>query len=230
MKTLKWILCILTVLSTVLMLFILPDTVPVHFDINGEPDRLGSKYELLLMPVVLIACALTIEPLKNSYCKKAENTEDEKEKAEHLSNAKVLNITGTITMLLFFAMNFLILYNVYCHTNDNVLPEFDIMSGVGVIMGITIALLGNYMPKTRKNSNIGFRLSWTMYNDVTWKKSNRFASYLLIVAGIIMTIFSFVPDWGMIVGMVAFFIALTISIVYAYIVYSKEVNKEVDRK
>ena len=72
MKTLKWILCILTVLSTVFMLFILPDTVPVHFDISGAPDRWGSKFELLILPVVLIACAFTLDPMTKSYRKKAE--------------------------------------------------------------------------------------------------------------------------------------------------------------
>ena len=230
MKILKWILCILTLLSTILMLFVLPDTVPVHFNINGEPDRLGSKYELLLMPIVLIVCALSIDPLTKSYRKKSENTDNEKEKAELLSNTKVLNITGTITMLLFFVMNIFILYNVYCHTiADSNFPKFDIMSGVGVIMGITIALLGNFMPKTRKNSNIGFRLPWTMYNDTTWMKSNRFASYVLMIAGAIMAIFSLVPEWGMIIGMIAFFIALTISIVYAFFVYRQERSKENER-
>ena len=94
MKILKWIICILTVLSTVFMLFILPDTVPVHFDISGAPDRWGSKFELLILPVVLIACAFTLDPMAKSYRKKAEQTENDKEKAEHLSNAKVLNITG----------------------------------------------------------------------------------------------------------------------------------------
>ena len=230
MKILKWILCILTLLSTILMLFVLPDTIPVHFNINGEPDRLGSKYELLLMPIVLIACALSIDPLTKSYRKKSENTDNEKEKAELLSNAKVLNITGTITMPVFFIMNLFILYNVYSYVNpDNNLPKFDIMSGVGAIMGITIAVLGNFMPKTRKNSNIGFRLPWTMYNDVTWRKSNHFASYVLMIAGAIMSIFSFIPEWGMVVGMVAFFIALTISIVYAFLVYRQERSKENER-
>ena len=110
MKTLKWILCILTVLSTVFMLFILPETVPVHFDIAGNADRWGSKFELLILPVVLIACAFTLDPLAKSYRKKAEVSEDEKEKAEHLSNAKVLNITGIAIMCLFFVINIVTLY------------------------------------------------------------------------------------------------------------------------
>ena len=84
MKTLKLVLCILTVLATVIMLFILPDTVPVHFDISGMPDRWGSKFELLILPIVLIACASVMDPMVKAYQKKANEAQDEKEKAEHL--------------------------------------------------------------------------------------------------------------------------------------------------
>lgn len=227
MKILKWILCVITVISTILMLFVLPDTVPVHFDINGLPDRWGSKFELLILPAVLIACAFLMEPLKNSYVNKAKNTNDEKEKAEHLTNAKVLNITSVITMFLFAIMNSIILYNTYIIVYpDSSLPQFDIMRVVGVIMGIVIVLLGNYMPKTRLNSNIGFRLPWTMYNDNTWNKSNRFASYVFIVVGAILAISSLLFESGALIGMIAFFIAIAIVIIYAYFVYSRERSKD----
>ena len=227
MKILKWILCVITVISTILMLFVLPDTVPVHFDINGMADRWGSKFELLLLPIVLIACAFLLDPLKISYINKAKNTTNEKDKAEHLTNAKVLNITSVITMFLFAIMNFITLYNTYIIVYpDSSLPQFDTMRAVGVVMGIVIVILGNYMPKTRLNSNIGFRLPWTMYNDNTWNKSNRFASYIFIVVGVIMTISSLLFESGAIVGMVAFLIAMVIVMLYAYLVYSRERRQE----
>ena len=228
MKTLKWIICILTVLSTVFMLFILPDTVPVHFDISGAPDRWGSKFELLLLPVVLIACAFVLDPIAKSYRKKAEETDNEKEKAEHLSNSKVLNITGIATMCLFFVMNIVTLYTTYIQvTPENNLPEIDILRVVGFIMGIMIIVLGNYMPKTRNNSNVGFRLSWTRYNDVTWNKSNKFASYVLIIAGAISALCSLFINGTLasLLTVSTLLIALPIIMVYAYIVYRDEKRK-----
>lgn len=232
MKTLKWILCILTVLSTILMLFVLPDTVPVHFDINGNVDRWGSKLELLILPVVLIVCAFSMDPMVKSYHKKAEEAKDEKEKAEHISNAKVLNITSVLTMCLFFVMNIATLYTTYVQvTPNNNLPEVDIIRVVCVVMGITVIVLGNYMPKTRNNANIGFRLPWTRYNDVTWNKSNKFSSYVLIVVGAISIICSIFLK-GEISGFIsvgAFLIALAIIMVYAYIVYRDEKRKNDER-
>lgn len=228
MKILKWILCILTVLSTVFMLFILPDTVPVHFDINGTADRWGSKFELLILPAILIACALCIDPILESYRKKAEEADDEKKKAEHLSNAKVLNITGIATMCLFFVMNIVTLYTTYEQvTPENYLPKIDILRVVGFIMGIMIIVLGNYMPKTRNNPNIGFRFPWTRYNDVTWNKSNRFASYILMIAGAVSAICSLFVSGALaaFLSVLALMIALPIIMIYAYIIYREEKRK-----
>ena len=228
MKILKWILCILTVLSTVFMLFILPDTVPVHFDINGTADRWGSKFELLILPAILIACALCIDPILESYRKKAEEADDEKKKAEHLSNAKVLNITGIATMCLFFVMNIVTLYTTYEQvTPENYLPKIDILRVVGFIMGIMIIVLGNYMPKTRNNPNIGFRFPWTRYNDVTWNKSNRFASYILMIAGAVSAICSLFVSGALaaFLSVLALMITLPIIMIYAYIIYREEKRK-----
>ncbi len=228
MKILKWIICILTILSTVFMLFILPDTVPVHFDINGTADRWGSKFELLILPVVLIACAFILDPMAKSYRKKAAEADNEKEKVEHLSNAKVLSITGIVTMCLFFVINLLTLYSVYMEVTPNsALPKIDIFQVIGVVMGITFIALGNYMPKTRKNSNIGFRLPWTQYNDVTWSKSNRFAGYVLMISGLVAIIGAIFTK-GMLSTVImvgSLLTSIPIIVIYAYVVYKKEKSK-----
>ena len=229
MKILKWSLCILTVLATIVALFVLPDSVPVHFDISGTPDRWGSKYELLILPAVLIGCAYIMDPIAKSYFKKAKTTENEKEKAELLSNAKVLNITSIVTMFLFFFMNIITLYNTYMLVTPNSnLPEFDIARGVGVIMGITIVILGNYMPKTRNNKTIGFRLPWTMYNDVTWNKSNKFSSYVLMIAGAVVALSSlFIEgELGAVISSATIILSFLLCIIYAYIVYRNEKRRD----
>ena len=39
----------------------LPDRIPVHFDITGQPDRFGSKYELLIMPGIGTFIAIVLQ-------------------------------------------------------------------------------------------------------------------------------------------------------------------------
>lgn len=42
------ILTILPILFTLIALPFMPDTIPAHYGFNGQVDRIGSKYELLL--------------------------------------------------------------------------------------------------------------------------------------------------------------------------------------
>lgn len=227
MKLIKWILTALTLISTIIMLFIFPDTVPMHFDINGIADRWGSKYEMLVLPIVMLLSILMFELIIKTYRKKAGDSNDEKQKAEILSNVKVLNITTWMMLLLFFVMNIFFLYTSYSQVYpEKNLPEFDVMRAVCITMGLTFILMGNYMPKTRNNRNIGFRLPWTRYNDTTWRKSNKFASYVMMIVGAISIIGSIFLKGtvSILIMLVSLILAILIISVYAYLVYKKEKN------
>jgi len=43
---------------TLIALVFLPETVPVHFNGSGVADRFGSKYEMLLLPVIAVVFGL----------------------------------------------------------------------------------------------------------------------------------------------------------------------------
>lgn len=229
MKTIKWFMLGLTVVFSAVMLGVLPEKIPVHFDIYGNPDRYGSKFEILIITVIVIALLVVSELIKRSFCKRAERTDDDKKKKELLSNVKVLEITMLITGIMLFVINIIYLYTTYSMANPKLgLPEIEMNSVLAILMGLTFIILGNYMPKTRKNSNIGFRLYWTMYNEITWKKSNRFASYVMMIAGVISVVVGFFAKSivAMIVLLASLLIAILIMTVYAYIVYREERAKE----
>ena len=229
MKIIKWILGALTLVPTIIMLFVFPDTIPVHFDINGVVDRWGSKYEMLILPVLAIVSAVMFEILTKFYRKKSDESDNEKQKAEISSNVKVLNITTWIILLLFFVMNIFFLYTAYSQVYpEKDLPEFDVMRAVAITMGITFIVMGNYMTKTRRNSTIGFRLPWTLYNDTTWNKSNRFASYVMMIAGVIIIISAILVKGiaSTVIMLASLLISIAIIMVYAYTVYRDERKKD----
>ena len=154
MKIIRWITLALTAIFTAVMMFVLPNdaSVPVHFDINGNPDRFGSKYEMLIMPIIIIATVVFLELFIKKYKKQAENETDEKKKAEFLSNAKVMNITSIITSVFFFAITTMTYYIVYSTTFSKLgLPEISVNNVIGILLGAMFIALANYMPKTRKN-------------------------------------------------------------------------------
>lgn len=231
MKMIRWITLGLTLLFSALMMFVLPNdaVVPVHFDINGNPDRFGSKYEMLIMPLIFIVTVVLMDCLIKKYKNQSEHEIDEKKKAEFLSNANVMNITGGILSIFFFAITTMTYYIVYSTTFPNLgLPEISVINVIGVLLGLLFISLANYMPKTRKNKNIGLRLSWTWYNDTTWAKSNRFASYVMMIAGAISIIASLLINEALsgIIMMISVFGGIVLMTVYAYIVYRNERKKD----
>ncbi len=43
---------LISLMGTIVFLFILPDRVPVHFNLSGESDRIGSKFTYLIFPFI----------------------------------------------------------------------------------------------------------------------------------------------------------------------------------
>ena len=80
------------------------------------------------------------------------------------------------------------------------------------------------MPKTKRNGTIGVRISWSMYNDVTWAKSNRFGGIALILTGLLTIVTSiFVSGNLSTILMLAYLIvSVIIILIYSYKVYKLE--------
>lgn len=38
------------------------------------------------------------------------------------------------------------------------------------------------MTKAKRNTVVGLRTAWSMYNDNTWRKSNRFGAISIVIA------------------------------------------------
>lgn len=53
-RFITWILACIPLIIVLLFIPELPDTIPAHYDFKGNVDRFGSKYELLILPVVTI--------------------------------------------------------------------------------------------------------------------------------------------------------------------------------
>lgn len=47
---LLWVLLAVSILGTAVLLYISPEVLPVHFDADTQPDRMGSKFEYLVFP------------------------------------------------------------------------------------------------------------------------------------------------------------------------------------
>ena len=189
MKKLIWAISFISLIGTVIVIQFMPESVPMHYDAAGNIDRWGSKYENLIFPMLILAMSFFWILIMRYFEKKALNSTDEKERASAKSNAKVLGIVGLCMAAIFTVMQAFMLYGAYSEAVSGAAQwTVDIGKVSVILMGIIFIVLGNYMTKTRINSVVGFRVSWSMYNDNTWRKSNRFGAYAIMAAGVV-TIF-----------------------------------------
>lgn len=231
-KLINIIILVVTLVATFVVLSIMPDTVPVHFDIHGVADRWGSKYEMLVMPGCMLAMLAFWLGIDASYKKKIETSFDEKEVAEAKSNLKVMQITSIITSLMFAVINGLTLYASYSQLEGSSVKEIDILKMLSIVMGIFFIILGNFMPKAKNNPNLGFRLTWTKFNDNTWRKSNLIGGIAMIIQGVIMVLggILFNGTVAMIIMLVTLAVVLPAISIYAYVVYANERDKSNDQE
>ena len=212
---------------TAMAISVLPDVVGVHFDVTGKADRFGSKYELLIMPCTMLLLQAALEFACIGYKRSLAKTEDEKEKATLTTNIKQFSIVSVITSLVMLVVNGFVIYASYNSVNATA-KSIDVVSGIIAVLGIMLVIMGDRMPKTRINSMIGFRLPWTMYNDITWRKSNLFASFVMMLAGIIIAVCAMIFN-GIVIAIILISIIIISALIctcYAYTVYKKEKNNE----
>lgn len=188
---LLWLFSFIPLFITLVVLKYMPDTVPMHYGLGGQIDRWGSKYENLLFPIFIILFAFFWIAFISYFRKKASTSTDEKEVQEALSNIKVLNITSIVMAIFFGLMQCFILYTGFRSAEINDTSQtITLTMFVNVLMGIVLIILGNILPKTKRNSAIGLRTTWSMKSDEAWAKSNRWGGILFVITGIIIIIVS----------------------------------------
>lgn len=147
-----------------------PDQVPVHWNIAGEIDRYGSKYEiwiLLLLPVITYFIFWLVPKIDPKGKISRSDTKYEKFKFFMVAVTSILSI-----------------YFLYAIDKEKMInPEI-----MFVIIGFIMIILGNYLPSIKPNYFVGVRTPWTLENDEVWKVTHRLAGKLFVGLGIITVI------------------------------------------
>ena len=230
MKKILWAVSCIPLIGTAIVLQFLPDRVPMHYDFSGNIDRWGSKYEEFLIPAIVLLFAVFWHFFISHFEKKADEVFDEKAAAEARSNAKVLSIVSLVMAGMFTVMQGFLLYSAYREAAASATKQAVDIGKVSVILtGVVMIVLGNIMTKTRNNRLVGFRIKWSLYNDTTWKKSNRFSAYAIMIAGLLTVIIGAVMknSYGATMTSLGLILLATImSSIYAYKVYVQEKASE----
>lgn len=217
-KTYWWmgVLVLLSCVTTGVFLSLAPDVIPVHYNAAGAIDRWGSKYEYLLLPAVTALMGIFFFFVLRNEEKKARQ-----------SNAKTVGIVGILVLLQFNIM--WIFFFVSALKSAEMTGGFEIgVKGMFVLMMAFFMLMGNLMPKTKRNGAFGLRTKWSMADDVCWQKSQRLGGYSMMITGALgIAVISLAPvEWGA-WGMLVLLLAMTITdIAGTYWIWKKEHCKE----
>lgn len=213
----QYIILSATILNFVAMLvafIVLPNSVPVHFNLKGEVDRMGSPWLILVLAIipVLVALGFLIEAIV---------------RGENYKNRKVLNIIMTCITTLFIYISWIMFGISACGVGLGEKAHFPFEIAICVPLGILFMVMGNYMPVTKRNSTLGIKTRATLSSENVWNKTHRFAGPVQVVCGlaiIISAIIStFVINWLVFVVLgISVLMSAVVPMVYAQILNNKE--------
>lgn len=183
--------------------FNLPDVpVAVHFGPDGQPNGYQPRdMAMILMPAItlatLIGCLWVLPGLlpKNASLERSQTVYG------------VIMVAVTALLAVCFAGIVM--------TAAGKAP--DILKIVLAGTSLLFVVIGNYMPKMRRNWLMGIRTPWTLSDERVWDKTHRFAGPLFMLGGVI-TLGSalFAPaDWH-----VAILVVTTLAVCVASYIYS----------
>ena len=214
-KVLYFVLMFVPLMITLVALPLLPETIPAHYNFEGEIDRFGSKYETLIFPLCTVLMGVFMLRMAKFAAKQEENGSN---------NEKAVFYTGMGISVWFTIMHCWSLYKAFAAAGSMSYSDpVDINQIFCILFGIGMVIIGNFMPKLRTNSVIGLRTVWSMKNETTWKKSQFFGGVSFIVCGI------FIIAAGLFLeGIAAMFAALGLLITdtIVCVIYSYKVAKK----
>ncbi len=164
----------LPLVAVLIALPVLPEEIPAHYGFTGQVDRWGSKYETLVFPAFSVLFGLFMLGMAKYAGKQEENGRN---------NERICLITGNCCNILFVAMTGFFLYTDFQKVENLNQAAVEINQIIFGLLGVGMVVIGNLLPKTKRNSMLGLRTSWSMKNDVTWQKSQWFAGVSCMIAG-----------------------------------------------
>jgi uncharacterized membrane protein len=190
---------VVAVAATVALYGQLPAQVPIHFNMEGHANGWASREVggWLLPGVALLTWALL------RLVPRALPTE-----WEERMTASPMSVAALALVLLMALLQLVVLFAAL--HRDHV-EGWVLWAPVG---GYT-AVLGQLMPRIRRNPFIGIRTAFTLSSDENWLRTHRFAGFSMTIGGLAALAFGFVSPAA---SVAAILIGALAPVVYSYVV------------
>lgn len=172
----------------------LPDQLPSHFGISGEVDSYWSKNSVFILAAVMGL----LFPIGMQFIRKIDPKRENYERFEHAY--KMIRLFIAVVFDAFFVIS------VSYGLNDH----FPAGKWAIAIVGLMIALLGNYLPQVKDNYFIGIRTPWTLASPEVWRRTHRFSGMLWTIGGLMFIVAAFLPSPAMVTVIIVSLIVIGI--------------------
>lgn len=164
-------LCVASALAHLAFFPQLPEMVPTHWDAAGNVDGWSSRMATLGLDLIPLGLLLMFYVLPKI---------DPRGKAYDRMGSFYTGFVALFTVFL-ICMTWTTELTVF-----GIIPQHESPIGIftGVTVGIGLILLGNYLPKVKRNYSFGCKTPWALDNDQNWRLTHRFGGVAMVIAGL----------------------------------------------
>jgi uncharacterized membrane protein len=200
----SWMLGVAVLLVTAIVYQQLPETVPIHWDLNGNANGYGSRITVFLLPGILLLMNILLFSTLPWISPK---------------RFKVDRFLKTYDFVMFLVIA-LIAYIHILILHASSAGTIDMGRALPGGFFLFFALIGNVMGRVRRNFWVGVRTPWTLANERVWNDTHRLAGRLFVLSGIISFLLT-IGGIPIVIPMILIGIAATWAAIYSLVAYKR---------
>lgn len=179
--------------------------IPVHWGIDGQPDRYGGKFEgLLLTPLLFVGVIALFAVIPHI----------EPRRAHLLSSHQAYRAVWWVMLLFFGGLHVVLILNVLGY-------PVGVGRFVPLGVGVMFLVIGRYMGRIRSNFLFGIRTPWTLTSERSWQRTHMWGGRLFMLLGALLAITGLFPLSGFWFGLLMGGVLVMVVglFVYSYLVW-----------
>lgn len=190
----------------------LPAKVPTHWNAAGQVDGYSSRMVgAFLLPGVMLAFAAMFAVLP-AISPRGFDLE---------GKSKAYRGVVIALLLFLFAIHVQLLLAAFGRSGS-------MTTFLPILIGALFVVLGNYLPKFRRNFFVGIRTPWTLADEDVWFRTHRFGGVLFVIAGVaLMVVGPFLAGGAAEFVVIGLVVAASLgSAVYSFVIYRRTVGSK----